>query len=48
MIIAQAITDGIPLISSDTKFPLYVSQGLNFIQNFRTVALRKVASKRRK
>jgi PIN domain nuclease of toxin-antitoxin system len=35
MIIAQAITEGIPLISSDAKFPLYVRQGLNAILNKR-------------
>ena len=35
MIISQAITENIPLISSDTKFPLYISQGLSFIQNHR-------------
>ena len=34
-IIAQAISDKIPLISSDTKFKEYVSQGLNFIYNKR-------------
>ena len=42
MIIAQAITENIPLISSDTKFPLYTPQGLKFIQNNRRVmAIRK-------
>ena len=41
MIIAQAITEGIPLISSDTKFPLYVQQGLKFIHNRRGAAARK-------
>ena len=34
-IIAQAISDKIPLISSDTKFKEYVSQGLDFIYNRR-------------
>ena len=42
MIIAQAITENIPLISSDTKFPLYTPQGLRFIQNNRRAsAVRK-------
>ena len=40
MIIAQAITEGIPLISSDTKFPLYVRQGLKSILNKRPNAKR--------
>ena len=40
MIIAQAITEDIPLISSDTKFPLYVSQGLKSILNKRPNAKR--------
>ncbi|GAB6012152.1 type II toxin-antitoxin system VapC family toxin [Viscerimonas tarda] len=35
IIIAQAISDKIPLISSDTKFKHYTSQGLNFIFNKR-------------
>ena len=35
LIVAQAISDKIPLISSDLKFPLYVSSGLQFIQNKR-------------
>jgi PIN domain nuclease of toxin-antitoxin system len=35
MIIAQAITEKIPLISSDTKFPLYTKQGLELILNRR-------------
>jgi PIN domain nuclease of toxin-antitoxin system len=34
-IIAQAISDKIPLISSDRKFESYVSQGLNFVFNKR-------------
>ena len=33
LIIAQAITEKIPLISSDTKFPKYKKQGLHFISN---------------
>ena len=33
LIIAQAITEKIPLISSDTKFPKYVKFGLDFIPN---------------
>ena len=40
MIIAQAITEGIPLISSDTKFPLYIRQGLKSILNKRPNAKR--------
>jgi len=35
MIISQAITENLPLISSDSKFPLYIPQGLNFIPNHR-------------
>lgn len=34
-IITQAISDKIPLISSDAKFKDYVAQGLNFIYNKR-------------
>ncbi|OAV71684.1 PIN domain protein [Bacteroidales bacterium Barb4] len=34
-IIAQAISDKIPLISSDTKFQYYTGQGLDFIFNKR-------------
>jgi len=34
-IIAQAISDKIPLISSDTKFKEYIPQGLNFVYNKR-------------
>jgi len=33
MIIAQAITEQIPLISSDTKFHRYRKQNLEFIFN---------------
>ena len=33
LIISQAITEKIPLISSDTKFPKYTKFGLDFIQN---------------
>ena len=33
LIIAQAITENIPLISSDTKFPKYTKFGLDFIPN---------------
>ena len=33
LIISQAITEKIPLISSDTKFPKYTKFGLNFIPN---------------
>ena len=40
MIISQAITEGVPLISSDTKFPLYAKQGLNAILNKRPNAKR--------
>ena len=35
MIIAQSITDKIPIISSDRKFKLYEQQGLQFIFNKR-------------
>jgi len=34
LIIAQAITEKIPLISNDKKFPTYRKQGLEFIPNF--------------
>lgn len=33
LIIAQALALGIPLISADTRFPFYTSQGLLLIQN---------------
>ena len=33
LIIAQALTEKIPLISSDTKFPKYKKFGLEFIYN---------------
>lgn len=33
VIISQAITMGIPLISSDSKFDFYRSQGLELINN---------------
>ena len=35
LIIAQAISDRIPLVSSDLKFSRYAKHGLNFIQNKR-------------
>lgn len=35
VIISHAITLGIPLISSDRKFPFYRSQGLDLIENKR-------------
>jgi len=35
LIIAQAITENLPLISSDREFPKYVNMGLNFIPNYR-------------
>lgn len=35
VIISHAITIGIPLISSDRKFPFYRSQGLEFIENLK-------------
>ena len=35
MIIAQAISDRIPIISSDRKFKLYESQGLQLVYNKR-------------
>ncbi|MCL1910405.1 MAG: hypothetical protein FWG05_05675, partial [Kiritimatiellaeota bacterium] len=41
MIIAQAIAEGVPLVSSDTKFPLYESQGLKFVQNHRGAKARR-------
>jgi len=41
MIISQAIAEGVHLISSDTKFPLYEKQGLKFIFNRRNAARRK-------
>ena len=34
LIIAQAITEKIPLISSDKKFPKYLKMGLEFIPNY--------------
>jgi PIN domain nuclease of toxin-antitoxin system len=34
-IISQAISDKIPLISSDMKFHDYTKQGLNFVYNKR-------------
>jgi len=34
IIIAQAITEHIPLISSDKKFPKYKKMGLDFIPNY--------------
>ena len=34
LIIAQAITEKIPLISSDKKFPNYKKMGLEFIPNY--------------
>ena len=34
IIISQAITEKIPLISSDRKFPKYRKQGLEFIPNY--------------
>ena len=33
VIIAQAITEGIPLISSDKRFEFYSQQGLDFVLN---------------
>lgn len=35
IIIAQAITERLPLISSDTRFPFYTKQGLDLIVNKR-------------
>ena len=35
VIISHALTLGIPLISSDTRFPFYTKQGLKLIQNKR-------------
>lgn len=34
VIISHAITLGMPLISSDKKFPFYKKQGLDLIENF--------------
>ena len=34
MIVAQAIAEKLPLISSDTDFPFYTRQGLDLFQNF--------------
>jgi len=34
LIIAQAITEKIPLISSDKKFPKYRKMGLDFVPNY--------------
>jgi len=36
MIVAQAITEKIPLVSTDTKFPSYTTQGLHLISARRT------------
>ena len=33
LIIAHAITEKLPLISSDRKFPFYIAQGLDLIYN---------------
>jgi len=33
VIIAQAITEGIPLVSSDRRFPFYRNQGLDLVFN---------------
>lgn len=33
IIIAQAITNRMPLISADTRFPFYIKQGLDLIPN---------------
>lgn len=35
VIIAQAITEHIPLISSDSRFPFYRTQGLDLVENVR-------------
>ncbi len=35
LILSQAITEGIPLISSDRKFFFYTDQGLDFVYNER-------------
>jgi len=47
MIIAQAITEGVHLISSDTKFPLYENQGLKFILNRRNGRSRRNGIKKK-
>ena len=33
VIISQAITERLPLLSSDTRFPFYKNQGLDLIEN---------------
>lgn len=33
VIISQAITEHLPLVSSDTRFPFYREQGLDLIEN---------------
>jgi len=33
IIISQAITEHLPLVSSDTRFPFYRNQGLELIEN---------------
>jgi len=33
ILIAQAITEKLPIISSDTDFPFYLSQGLDLVKN---------------
>ena len=35
LIVAQAIADRAPLVSSDRKFPLYIPDGLDFVRNVR-------------
>jgi len=35
VIIAQALTEHLPLISSDAKFPFYRKQGLDLIENLK-------------
>lgn len=35
VIIAHSITEGMPLISSDRRFPFYTNQGLQLIQNIK-------------
>ncbi|MDR2578155.1 MAG: PIN domain-containing protein [Chitinispirillales bacterium] len=35
MIIAQAITEKITMVSSDTEFPRYVKHGLKLVSNFK-------------
>lgn len=35
IIISQALTERLPLVSSDTRFPFYMKQGLDLVENKR-------------